>query len=514
VRRPRASPSRLLHYFSTGSVVMDINLERLTVSERGELEQLLASYVWFPHPANKPQVNGFFCPAFETLYGGAAGGGKSDLLLGLARTMHTRSLLLRRTFPDLERSLISRSMEFYGDPKHYNGGKHVWNVDGRRIEFGHMEHVGTPQIPGDESMYASAPYDFIGFDQLEQFPQYAYEFLLSRARSTVIGQRVRVGASANPVGEGITWIMNRWRAWLLDKTAKPAEILYYKRDEEGNDVLTDVNDPDGLSRTFIPAGLKDNPYLGDEYRRTLSNLPEPLRSALLDGDWGASITDDAYQVLPRSWVRAAQMRWHPSNAIPDVVGVDVARGGDDKTVFAPRSGDYYFPLHKHRGVDTPDSDAVLAFLVADGLPLKGAKYNVDVIGIGASVYDAGRKVEYEMIPINFGAGSDSTDKSGTLHFVNLRAEVYWAFREALDPKSGRNVVLPPDDELEADLCAARWTPQSNGIKIEAKEEIKKRIGRSPDCADAIVLSNYGGASLDWSGFDGLGKVTDLERIWR
>lgn len=494
---------------------MSMDLTRLTPAEQDELNQLLESYVWFPHPANKPQVEAYFCQAFETLYGGAAGGGKSDLLLGLARTQHNRSLLLRRTFPDLERSLISRSMEFYGDPKHnYNGGKHVWQIDSRRIEFGHMEHVGTPQVPGDESSYASAPYDFIGFDQLEQFPQYAYEFLTSRARSTIAGQRVRIGASANPVGEGIVWIMNRWRAWLIDKVAKPGELLWYKRDDEGNDVLTTQDDPDALSRTFIPAGLKDNPYLGDDYRRTLANLPEPLKSALLNGDWGASITDDAYQVLPRSWVHAAMQRWVKRSGNGNVVGADIARGGDDKTVFAPRDGDYYYPLFKHPGVETPDSDAVLAFIVTDGLDKKGVRYNVDVIGIGASVYDMGRKYEYEMVPINFGAGSDATDKSGTLRFINLRAEVYWAFREALDPKSGREIMLPPDDELEADLCAARWAPQSNGIKIEAKEEIKKRIGRSPDCADAVVLSNYGGASLDWSGLKGLGKVGVEESRWR
>ena len=489
-----------------------IDLSRLTPDEQSELDELLSSYPWFPHPANKPQVTGFFCPAFETLYGGAAGGGKSDLLLGLARTMHNRSLLLRRTFPDLERSLISRSLEFFGDKSAYNGGKHVWAIDGRRIEFGHMEHVGTAQLPGDEASYASAPYDFIGFDQLEQFPQYAYEFLLSRARTTIPGQRVRVISSANPVGEGITWIMNRWRPWLVDNTAKPGEILYYKRDKDGNDVQTVQGDPDAQSRTFIPAGLKDNPYLGDDYRRTLANLPEPLRSALLNGDWGASITDDAYQVIPRSWIRAARMRWHPSDNVPSCVGVDVARGGDDKTVFSMRTNGHYHPLNKFPGFDTPDGDSVVALMTANGID-KSTHVNVDVIGVGSSVYDLGRKSGFNIHPVNFGAGSDAMDISETITFMNMRAEIYWKFREALDPKNGQNVELPPDDELEADLCAPRWTPMSDGIKIEAKDEIKKRIGRSPDCADAVVLSSYGGNALDWTSVEGLGRVEDLPKRW-
>lgn len=494
-----------------------LDLEKLTPEERNELDVLLSDFVWFPHPDNAPQVEAYFTPAFETLYGGAAGGGKSDLLLGLARTMHRRSLLLRRTFPDLERSLISRALEFFGDQRCYNGGKHIYNIDSRRIEFGHMETVGTPQIPKDEAQYASAPYDFIGFDQLEQFPQYAYEFMFSRARSADPNQRVRIVASANPVGEGVEWITRRWSAWLGDNPrAKPCEILYYKRDEAGNDVETTADDSDGLSRTFIPAGLKDNPYLGDDYRRTLSNLPEPLRSALLNGDWKASITDDAYQVIPRAWVRAAMNRWTEkppeSEAVkPLVLGNDIARGGDDNTTIAPRRGVWFDRIEKKPGRLTATGAQVVKLLIeyleTRGLAMRTDKtieypdlkmtlpivksstvINLDVIGIGSSAYDAARVHGLNAKPINFAERSTATDKGGTLHFINFRAFAYWSFRELLDPANGNNAMLPPDQELESDLCAPRWVSQSNGIKIESKEEIKKRIGRSPDCGDAEVLS--------------------------
>lgn len=478
-----------------------LELGNLTTAEREELDALLGTLQWFPHPNNDPQIEAFFSPAFELLYGGSAGGGKSDLILGLARTMHRRSLLLRREFPELERSLISRSLEFYGDKKSYNASKHVWQVDNRRVEFGHMENVGTPQVPGDESSYASAPYDFIGFDQLEQFPQYAYEFMLSRARSADPKQRVRIVASANPVGENIQWIMNRWRAWLIEDRAKAGELLYYKRDAEGNDVQTTADDPDAVSRTFIPAGLKDNPYLGDDYRRTLNAMPEPLRSALLDGDWNASLVDDAYQVIPRAWVREAMARWTPEppdseRLKPLVVGGDVARGGDDKTVNAPRRGNWFAKLEKHSGRSTPDGQSVVALWAI--LLRNGGTVNADVIGIGASAFDLS-KGKFHVVPVNFSEGSDATDKSGTLKFVNKRAEVYWGFREALDPESGKNIMLPPDPELEADLCTPRWIPQSNGIKIESKEDIKKRLGRSPDCADAVVLA-WADLSPKWTSF--------------
>lgn len=479
-----------------------------------EWDALTADLVWQPHPANRPQVQAYLSDAFETLYGGAAGGGKSDLLLGLARTMHRRSLLLRRTFPDLERSLISRSLEFFGEQKFYNASKHIWNIDGRRIEFGHMERIGTPQVPADEAQYASAPYDGIFWDQLEQFTEYAYVFMFSRARSAD-GKRVRIVASANPVGEGVEWIMRRWRAWLVDKTAKPGEILWYRTDEQGNDVQTTKDHPDAVSRTFIPAGLKDNPYLNDDYRRGLMLLTEPLRSALLSGNWSAMLTDDAYQVIPRAWVKAAMARWKPRKLPPSVIGADIARGGDDKMVLSPRNDKWFDELQKFPGRDITSGarsvKPILEFLEINGLATRTDKeieyrddgitlpvvesktpVNVDVIGIGSSTYDTCRTHGIAADPINFAEKSIATDKSEKLHFINKRAEFYWSLREALDPDENSEVELPPDPELEADLCAPRWSSQSNGIKIESKEDIKKRIGRSPDCADAVVLS-WGGA---------------------
>lgn len=491
---------------------MDLDLlDYLKPNERTELAALLAALpAWMPDTRNVPQCQAFESEAFETLYGGAAGGGKSDLLLGLARTEHRRSLLLRREFPDLERSLISRSMEFYGDKKAYNSSKHVWQIDGRRIEFGHMERIGTPQEPGDEESYASAPYDLIAFDQVEQFTEYGYIFMISRARSTDKGQRVRVVSSANWVGENLDWIIKRWAAWLdpgHPNPAKPGELRWYykfKGDEQeraaaDGTTIWDEGAQDWVtprSRTFIPAGLKDNPYLPEEYKATLQLLPEPLRSALLYGDLHSTMIDDAYQVIPRAWVKAAMARWEANPPAeeadkPLVIGCDVARGGDDKTVNAPRRGRWFDKLQKYPGKSTPDGDSVVSLLRM--LIIKGGTINIDVIGVGASAYDIGSKdrgdqKRLKMFPINFAEKSTATDRSGTLKFINKRAECYWKFREALDPKDGDDLMLPPDPELEADLCAPRWSMQTNGVKIESKEDIKNRIGRSPDCGDAVVLS--------------------------
>jgi hypothetical protein len=118
-----------------------------------------------------------------------------------------------------------------------------------------------------------------------------------------------------------------------------------------------------------------------------------------------------------------------------------------------------------------------------------APIHVDVIGIGASTVDhldahVGRRV----IAVNGSEASDGTDLSGKLKFVNRRAEVWWRFRERLAPEAAPRVALPPDQRLYADLCAPRYRVGARGIQVEDKVEIKKRLGRSPDRGDAVVLA--------------------------
>jgi hypothetical protein len=93
-----------------------------------------------------------------------------------------------------------------------------------------------------------------------------------------------------------------------------------------------------------------------------------------------------------------------------------------------------------------------------------------------------------VLGINVAEGSHAKDHSGLLSFFNLRSELWWKFREALDPAQNTGIALPSDPRLKADLCAPKWKLQSAKIKVESREDIVDRIGRSPDFASAYILA--------------------------
>lgn len=452
--------------------------------------------IW--RPWSGPQVTAYESRADEIFYGGAAGGGKTDLLIGLALTAHQRSIIFRREYPQLK-AIVDRCAEIVGDAGRYNVQSNTFRMrDGRLLE------LGAVQYEKDVRKYQGRPHDLKCFDELPNFLEYQYLFLSGWLRTTKAGQRTRIVSAGNPPtnAEG-EWVIRRWGAWLDGQhpyPATPGELRWYAQ-VDGKEVARENGAPFAhkgetitpKSRTFIPSRLADNPYLmATNYGATLQALPEPLRSQLLYGDFAIGLDDHPWQVIPTAWVRLAMARHGARHQpkIPPALGVDVARGGSDKTVIARRYGTYYAPLERHPGASTPDGPAV-GRLVLQELP-PDARIHIDVIGVGASVYDWLRErvdpAVATVTAINVASASAETDRSGQLQFANLRAESYWKMREALDPEHGDDLALPDDSELLADLCAPRWDYTPRGIRIEEKADIIKRIGRSPDAGDAVVLA--------------------------
>ena len=232
-------------------------------------------------------------PAFEAFFGGAAGPGKSSaLLMGSLRFLEEpsyRALLLRRTFPELQRSLIDRSrLWFTRAGGTYREDKHVWTFpSGAMVEFGHLEYAHSVHA------YQSAEYQYIGFDELTSFLKSQYVYMLSRARSSA-GIPVRIRSASNPGGVGHDWVMKRWAPWL-DKTAvkqaRAGEVLHYVNAGDGEH-WCEKDTPGALSRVFIPGRVTDNPHLiknDPGYIDRLNGLDRVTRAQLLDGDWQARI---------------------------------------------------------------------------------------------------------------------------------------------------------------------------------------------------------------------------------
>jgi hypothetical protein len=169
------------------------------------------------------------------------------------------------------------------------------------------------------------------------------------------------------------------------------------------------------------------------------------------------------------------------------VGADIARGGRDRTTYSERVGTWFAPVIVVPGRETPDGSAVIQSLIRFGF--SDAELRIDVGGVGTSPVDIGRLHSLDVIPMNGAEKSVAKDRSGKLGFANVRAEWWWKFREALDPVLGSSLALPPDQELENDLAAPRWQLTPRGIKIESKDDIKARIGRSTDKGDAVVFAH-------------------------
>jgi hypothetical protein len=165
--------------------------------------------------------------------------------------------------------------------------------------------------------------------------------------------------------------------------------------------------------------------------------------------------------------------------------VDVGRGGDP-SVIGLRCDN---AIKEFRRLNVKDVMQVTGVVVGLLQLHINAKASIDVIGIGAGVYDRAReaegwKIKERVLAFNASERTDLKDSSGELGFVNLRSAAWWNLRELLQLDE---IDLPPDDELTGELVAPKWKVQSGGkIQVEGKDEIKKRIGRSTNYADTVI----------------------------
>ena len=259
---------------------------------------------YIPHKPTPKQLAFLLLGNTEALYGGAAGGGKSDALLMAALQYVDQpdysALLLRRSYTDLALpgALMDRAKEWLmpTDAKWREAAKTWYFPSGATLTFGYLEHIG------DEYRYQSTEFQYIGFDELTQFEESHYRYMFSRLRRRSDGSApLRMRSASNPGGVGHEWVRGR----CLDAT------------------------PEDAGRVFISAMLPDNPYLDqDSYIQSLDQLDPVTRRQLLQGDWSARQPGNLFQ---REWFPVVEdvpvfinksVRYWDLAATPKRVGTD------------------------------------------------------------------------------------------------------------------------------------------------------------------------------------------------
>jgi hypothetical protein len=225
----------------------------------------------------------------------------------------------------------------------------------------------------------------------------------------------------------------------------------------------------------------DNPHCPEE----MKYLAEKTKQENLDDYehiWlGAPVNQGDTKLISAKDVRKAQENKIMSSTSPLIIGVDIARFGDDKTVLCYRKGRYCFKLKEYAKIDTVELANILTAIIKDEQP---ARIFLDMGNTGAGVYDIlkDRGFAKTVRGINFGGKAINDDR-----YFNKRAEMWANANEWL--KDENLVQLVNDDELLDDLCSVNKAYDSRGrLQLEAKDKVKERIGRSPDKADAFVLT--------------------------
>lgn len=268
------------------------------------------------------------------------------------------------------------------------------------------------------------------------------------------------------------------------------------RDKTFNKIHISAFDiPNVKQKSNVIKGLTTWEWVEDKKKRWGEHSPV-YQSRVL----GLFPKTSAHQVIPLSWVEKAVERWmvktdnlkfgEHQNALGSIsaAGLDISDGGADRTILVARKNNFVMTPFDITQEDAHASMAVLGE-VKNILSGSSAVLIADSIGCGSGLVSKAMEDKMDIVPFNAASKTERTDSTGLQKYLNCRAAAWLGFAELLNPESGHDICLPPDDDLIAELTEPKWQQTSGGqIKIEDKEEIRKRLGRSPDKADALIMS--------------------------
>jgi len=429
-----------------------------------------------------------FHQALETykLFGGAMGGGKTAALINEGQQLSldfpgNYGLLIRKTWPSF-RDTVLPQVEKFVDRRLVadwttSNPKLITYKNNSKIRYG-----GLGDKPDSWENWMSGEYGWIAIDQAEQFTENEFQMLATRLRLNLPGIRYFFLLSCNP---NIGWIKE----------------LFIERAPE--------------DYIFIPSLPTDNlANLPPGYIQRMKGVLTPKQQkALLDGNWDAVGDPDniyAYEDVQKAMRRAVK------GTLPVELGVDVARSGDDESIIILREGLKVRLHNRAQGHDTMRTAGEIWKCCQDKVipkwkdRLDKISIKVDADGVGGGVVDRlkeQRKEKEELytamilkmaskerrkelekkeyrLRIKIVEIHGSGKPKDPVHFKNLRAEIHWGLRELLE-----DLDLPNDREVSSQMMALKYKTNSAGqIVIIPKEEIKEKLGRSPDLAEGIIYA--------------------------
>ena len=285
--------------------------------------------------------------------------------------------------------------------------------------------------------------------------------------------------------------------------------------------LNSLTAPNVLQRRLVIPGQVDYEWVVDKVKEWCTPICTEDRTEEFDdfefeGKWYRpedlfrkkvlgkfpKVSDDV--LIPQQWIEAAQERWklaqgkEPVSDELRLLGVDVAGMGRDSTVFCERKGRWVAELQSRNSGGQAEHMAVAGDIAARRRRHPRMLVSIDTIGEGAGVYSRCLEIDDKryIISCKYSEGAkrfdrDLSDITGQYKFINMRAYLFWCVRDWLNPKNETGAMLPPDSQLAEEATEIRWFFRSDGkIIIEPKEDIKKRLGRSPDNFDATANTFY------------------------
>jgi len=421
------------------------------------------SELYKPHP--KQQI-AHTVTEQNVLYGGAVGGGKTFWLAAEAIQLsldypNNRGYLCRQKLTDFRISTLlelKRYMEatvIIDDrgkqeiisliAQHHQTENYFRLYNGSVIYYGGIgdDRDGTTRVK-------NMTLGFVGIDQVEEVEEVNFNWLCSRLRLILPNIHYKAILTANPAPG---WVKRRFLESRME------------------------------NHIFVPALPRDNPFLPDDYEDNLRKwFPPEMVKALLDGDWDAleggnflfKYTDLKKAINRELDITEGDVKW---------AGQDIAREGDDSSVFTAREGNKVIYSDAWGKTDLMETTGLIQLKI-DKFEIEPERVNLDAVALGAGVYDRLRELKVNVNAVIAGGVPKDTE-----HYVDTRAEMYDNLRKLFEAGT---ISIPDDPDLIAQLSGIRFKIASDKkLRIISKEEMKRTYHlKSPDKADSLALAFY------------------------